>query len=101
VQLLHEFNIKRLQAMPEWRNKVEAAMNPVIGNIPTVKTPLSMEELLKLVIYVLYDGLEAVSIVNGVSEPRRINDRQPQLDPTFFNLDSLGINSHVLLVPLC
>lgn len=44
--------------MSKWRYKVEAAVHPVVHNVPSVQPAFIVKIALKLVVNVLDDGLE-------------------------------------------
>lgn len=43
----------------KWRYEVEAAVHPVVHDVPSVQPTLIVEVALKLIVNVLDDGLEA------------------------------------------
>lgn len=44
--------------MSKWRYKVEAAVHPVVHDVPSVQSTFIMKISLKLIVNVLNDGLE-------------------------------------------
>ena len=46
--------------MTRWIDEVKAAVNTVVNNVSSVETTLICEVAFKLIIYILYDGLETV-----------------------------------------
>ena len=78
--------------MSKGQDEVEAAVQPVVHNVPMVQAALVVQALLELLVNVGDDGLEAVPTVDGVTIARYVYHCQLQLDPSLFNLNSRSLN---------
>ena len=75
-------------------------MNAVIHDVFSVQTRLVPQEPLELLVYV-FDYLgEAIGVVDGVPEARRVHHRQSQLDPLLLYFHRRRFQLHRLLALL-
>lgn len=78
--------------MPEGRDEVEAAVHPVVHDVPPVQPALVVQVPLKLLVDVGDDRLKAIPAVDGVTVARGVHHCQAQLDPSLLDLNSRGLN---------
>ena len=91
VNLLHDLHVKRLQSVSCGGNEVEAGVNPLVSNIEpgqsmnsnsiiSSNSPLhpglGLQVAVKLVLNVVHDGVPALAVVHGLTEPGSVNDSQ-------------------------
>lgn len=87
--------------MTKRRDEVEAAVYSIVNNVSAIEPTLISQESLKLLVAVLNDGLEAVTVVNSVTEARRINDSQSQFDASLFNFNRGSVEFYSLVCLFC
>jgi len=77
-------------------DKVQAGVHTQVGLLLSLGLLLLTHVGLVLVIDKLNDGLPGVPVVDIVSKPRRVNDRQPDLEELLLQLRLCNINLHRL-----
>lgn len=87
--------------MAKRRDKVEAAVYSVVDDVSAIQSTLVSEESLELLVAVLNDGLEAVGVVDGVTESRGVDNGQSQLDASLFDFNGGGVQFNGLMCFLC
>ena len=90
MQRLHEGHVQRLESVARGRDEVEAAMHAVVADVAAVETRLVLQVLLKLLVDVSDDGLEAAVVVDGIPVARSVDDRQAETDATLLDLNLFG-----------
>ena len=73
--------------MTRGRYKVEAAMDAIVTNVASIETGFVFEILLKLVVDVGDDGLEAAVVVDGVSVAGSVHDGEAETNAALFDLN--------------
>lgn len=83
--------------MPPGRYKVEAAVHPIVLDIPPIESALVGEVLAELLVYVLGAHPPAVFAVDGISKAGRIHHRQSQPHAALLNVHGLLLHLRRLL----
>lgn len=73
--------------MTERRYEVEAAVNSIVDDVPTVQSTFIAQESLVLLIDVFENGTEAIRIVDRIPEAWGVYNGQSQLDTALLNLN--------------
>jgi hypothetical protein len=74
AQLLHDFDVKRLQSVASGADEVQAGVDTEVNLVCTARLLLLEHVGLVLVVEELDDGLPRVAIVDVVAETRGVND---------------------------
>lgn len=94
-QSLHELHVGRLQAVADWRDEVEAAVNARVGDVLAVQAGFVVEKLVELLIDVVDDRTETGVVVDRVV--RQLTDRQFQLDAALLDVHRVRGDLHRLV----
>ena len=73
--------------MASWRDKVEAAVYAVIGDITSVQSGLIMEVLFELSVNVVQNWFVTIPIVDGIPVARCVNHCEPKSDAALLNFN--------------
>lgn len=76
AELLHDFNVQRLEAVAGRANEVQAGVHTEINLLGSARLLLLKHVALMLVVEELDDRLPRVAVVHVVAETRSVNDRK-------------------------
>ena len=76
TELLHDFNVHRLEAVTGGANEVQAGVHTEINLLGSARLLLLKHVALMLVVEELDDRLPRVAVVHVVAETRSVNDRK-------------------------
>lgn len=92
VESLHIFNVQWFEAVPRWRDEVEADVDAGVGQADPVDPGLGVQERLVLWLDVVDDGLPAVGVVHGVPEAGCVHDGEGEVHAGLLQQDFVGVN---------
>lgn len=93
---LHEFHIKRLQAMPRRCNEIQTCVHTAVNQQFALHPWLICQILFVLGLDEIDYGHPTIAVVNGIAETRCINDSQLQIDAILFQQNFGRFHGHRL-----
>jgi len=101
TELLHDFNVQRLEAVTGGANEVQAGVHTEINLLGSARLLLLKHVALMLVVEELDDRLPRVAVVHVVAETRSVNDRKADLEELLLELGLGDLDLDGLVDLLC
>lgn len=96
VQPAHDFDVKRLQRVAGGLDEVDAGMNAVVHNVHAVDLVLSVKVSIEALLDVLDNRPPRIIVVDKVTKPRSVNNRQAETHAVLFNIRGDGLDADSL-----
>lgn len=92
VQLLHDFNVKRLEGMSSGLDEVNAGVDAVIHDVHPVDLVLGVEIGIESLFNILDDRVPGLVVIDEVTKTRGVNNGQTEANTVFLNISADGLD---------